>query len=221
MVSRDETGEAGFTLVEMLVALALMGLAAVMMLEGVGSAERLWSGEAARTSGAESVAAAQARLRARIEQLHPATRFDSTNTFVDIDGARDALLFLSTPADAERPAGARRYRLALSGRGDLVLGAASAVAVDASADGGYTDQLLLRDVGGLDISYFGPDPAGGAAHWQTDWTRRAAPPSLVRIRVEMKGGDPRVWPELIVHPAATVDSLCVIDAATGDCRGRA
>jgi hypothetical protein len=37
----------------------------------------------------------------------------------------------------------------------------------------------------------------------------------------MKGGDPRVWPELIVHPAATVDSLCVIDAATGDCRGRA
>jgi hypothetical protein len=79
---------------------------------------------------------------------------------------------------------------------------------------------MLRDLADLNISYYGPGPGGGAAQWWSDWSRRIAPPQLVRIRADMRAGDQRVWPELIVQPAATVDSLCAIDSATGFCRGR-
>jgi general secretion pathway protein J len=225
MASREIRTDAGFTLVEMLVSLTLMGLAALLMLEGLGSGQRLWAGQAARTAGGESVGAAQAILRTRIEGLRPVTRFDSANAYADIDGGQRQLVFLANPPEVDRPSAARRYRLIVGDRGELMLGSAPAApadprSVDAGSEPDYTDQLLLRDVGGLDISYYGPGPDGGAPHWQADWTKRVDPPELVRIRVALKGGDGRVWPELIVHPAAMVDSLCTIDATTGACRGR-
>ena len=211
--------DAGFTLVEMLVALTLLALAAGLMFEGLGSGQRLWAGEAARTARGESVEAAQAALRARIEQLRPVTRFAGSAVFADIDGSDRRLAFTAPPADAQRPAAARRYQLTLSEQGDLVLGWAPAQ-VDAGAGGDYTDQVLLRDVGGLVINYYGPDPTGRAPQWRSDWTQRATPPQLVKIMLAFRSGDRRVWPELIVHPAAAVDTLCSIDEATGSCRGR-
>jgi len=210
--------DAGFTLVEMLVALTLLALAAGMMFEGLGSGQRLWAGEAARTARGESVEAAQAALRARIEQLRPVTRFAGSAIYADVDGSDRRLAFTAPPADAQRPAAARRYLLTLGEQGDLVLGSATQVDAGDSAD--YTDQVLLRDVGGLDISYYGPDPTGRAPQWRSDWTQRATPPQLVKIKLAFRSGDRRVWPELIVHPAAAVDTLCSIDEATGDCRGR-
>lgn len=211
--------DAGFTLVEMLVSLTLLALAAGLMLEGLGSAQRMWAGEAARTARGESVEAAQAMLRARIERLRPASRFEGSTIYADIDGGDRRLVFLAPPTEVERPAAARRYRLALSDQGDLVLGW-QPLQVDAAIGDVYTDQVLLRDVGGLDIGYFGPDPTGGAPRWRPDWTRRAAPPQLVRIKLALRDGDRRVWPELIVHPAAVTDTLCSLDLTTGACRGR-
>jgi general secretion pathway protein J len=211
--------DAGFTLIEMLVALALTGLAAGLMLEGLGSGQRLWSGEAARTAGGESVAAAQAILRARLEQMRPLTRYSADLPYADFDGAGDTLVFLAPPAERAWPAAARRYRLALSDRGDLVLGSAAPL-IDADGEAPYTDQLLLHGVGGLHISYYGSDARGGPPAWRADWIQRASPPQAVRIRLSLKNGDRRVWPDLIVRPGAEVDSLCAIDAATGACRGR-
>jgi len=211
--------DAGFTLVEMLVSLSLFALAAGLMLAGLGSSQRLWAGEAARTARGETVQAAQAVLRARIERLRPNTRFDASTAYADIDGSGRALVFVAPPTDVERPAAARRYRVALNDQGDLVLGQAPPQ-VDAEAGAVYTDQVLLRDVGGLDISYYGPDPAGGTSQWRPDWTRRATPPERVKIRLALKEGDRRFWPELIIQPAAVVDTLCSIDPASGNCRGR-
>ena len=218
--AKQAGGEAGFTLVEMLVSLTLLAMAAALMLEGLGSGQRLWAGEAARTARGETIEAAQSLLRTRIEGLRPTTRFDATTAYADVDGAKGQLVFVAAPGDPDQPAAARRYRLALGDRGDLLFGAAPAQ-VDASAAPAYTDQVLMRDVEGLDISYYGPDPSGAAPHWQADWSRRASPPELVRIRLALKDGDRRVWPDLIIHPAATVDTLCTIDPSTGVCRGRA
>jgi general secretion pathway protein J len=209
--------DAGFTLVEMLVSLSLLALAAVLMVEGLGSSQRLWAGEAARTARGETIEAAQTTLRARLERLRPVTLFDGSIPYADIDGSDRQLLFIAPPADVERPSASRRYRLTLNGEGDLLLGAAP---VDADAGDVYTEQVLLRDVGGLDISYYGADTTGAAPSWRTEWMRRVTPPALIRIRLALKSGDRRFWPDLIVHPVASVDTLCSIERTTGSCRGR-
>ena len=211
--------DAGFTLVEMLVALTLLALASAMMLEGLSSGQRLWAGEVARTARGETVEAVQAALRGRIERLRPNTRFDAATAFVDIDGGPRQLVFVAAPKDVERPSAARRYRLMLSSDDELVLGSAPAQR-DPGAGVFFEDQVLMRDVRGLAISYYGPDPVSGASQWRSDWSRRASPPGLVKIKLVLPPGDHRFWPELIVHPAAVIDTLCSIDPATGSCRGR-
>lgn len=217
MVPPKKRRDGGFTLVEMLVSLALLGMAAVLMLEGLQSGQRLWAGEASRTARGETIEAAQGSLRAKLERLRPVTRFGGSTSFADVDGSDRQLVFIAPPADVERPAAARRYRLALSDRGDLLLGSAEA---GADPQGVYRDQVLLSDVRALSISYYGRGGAGEAPQWWSDWKRREAPPELVKIKAELKAGDRRVWPELVVHPAATVDTLCSIDATSGLCRGR-
>ncbi|HEX4183567.1 MAG TPA: prepilin-type N-terminal cleavage/methylation domain-containing protein [Caulobacteraceae bacterium] len=212
--------DSGFTLIEMLVSLTLMALAAAMMLEGLGSGQRLWAVEAAQTARTESVEAAQTVLRARIERLHPSTRNDSNGVYTDVEGSNWRLTFTAPPAESDRPGAMRRYRLSLDERGDLVLGVGLARS-EPGAEPSFTDRTLLRNVGGLDISYFGPGASGGAPQWRPDWTRRATPPELIRIRLLLPPGDRRLWPDLIIRPAATVDAQCIIDPETGECRGRA
>ena len=219
MPARAPHSDDGFTLVEMLVSLALLGMAAVMMFQGLGSGQRLWAGEAVRTGRSETIEAVQTLLRDRLERLQPVTRVAGDAAFADIQGDAREVTFIAPPPESERPAAARRYRLTLNGRGDLLLGAAEG-GLDAAAGPVYRDQVMLRDVADLNISYYGPGPEGGAAQWWSDWNRRIAPPQLVRIRADLRAGDRRVWPELIVQPAATVDTLCLVDAETGFCRGR-
>ena len=211
--------DGGFTLVEMLVSLALMGMAAMMMFQGLGSGERLWAGEAARVGRGETIEAAQTALRTRLERLRPETRVGRDATFADVQGDERELTFIAPAPESERPAAARRYRLTLDSHGALLLGTAEG-GLDAQAAPVYRDQVMLRDVADLNISYYGPGPEGGAAQWWSDWKERVTPPQLLRIRADMRAGDRRVWPELVVQPAATVDTLCLIDAATGACRGR-
>ncbi len=198
-------GERGFTLVEMLVSLALLGLAATMMATGFASATRLTRSNEARTAAGETVEAAQSGLRDRIERLHPATRFDGAALAADFEGGPASMTFVALPAAAERPSPQRRFRLEVDSDGNLVLG-----------DG---EAKLLSGVEALQIAYFGPD-AAGVPHWTDAWSLRPTAPEAIRIGVTFAPGDRRQWPELVVRPATTVDTTCVLDVATGKCRGR-
>jgi len=201
-VTQDERG---FTLVEMLVSLVLLGLAATMMATGFASATRLTSSNEARTVAGETVEAAQSGLRDRIERLRPATRFDGAALAADFEGGPASMTFVALPPVAERPSPQRRFHLELDD-GNLVLGEGEA--------------KLLSGVEALQIAYFGPD-ATGVPRWTDEWSARPTAPEAIRIGVTFARGDRRQWPELIVRPATTVDATCVFDVNTGKCRGRA
>lgn len=198
------SNERGFTLVEMLVSLALLGLAATMMATGFASATRLTRSNEMRTVAGETVEAAQSGLRDRIERLRPATRFDGAALAADFDGGPASMTFVALPPAAERPSPQRRFRLELDSDGSLALG----------------DAKILSGVDALQIAYFGPD-ATGVPRWTDEWSARPTAPEAIRIGVTFARGDRRRWPDLIVRPATTVDTTCVLDVNTGKCRGRA
>jgi len=81
--------------------------------------------------------------------------------------------------------------------------------------------VLLHNVQGFDIAYYGVAPPDNRPAWLCDWERQPMPPQLIRIRVQFAPQDPRVWPELLIKPFATVDSMCVLMVRVGKCRGRA
>ena len=201
----------------MLASLVILGMIGALMISGITSGRRVWERMDASDVAAENVAGAQLLLRERIESAFPATRNDTTPPFADFDGKADEISFLGEARDSGRPTALRRYRLALDTDGDLVLSAVSDVALNQAVASEVL--VLLRGVQDFDISYFGPQPNGSSA-WQLSWEHQVALPQLVRIRLQFEQGDRRAWPELLIKPMITIDSLCVLNAASGRCRGR-
>jgi general secretion pathway protein J len=210
---------AGYTLIEMLVSLIIVGFISALMLSGLNTGRRVWERADIANLAGETVSGAQMLLRERLEHAFPATRYDKIPTYADFTGNAEAVNFLSPPRDIHAPQGLMRYTLGLASNGDLVLSSASDLAVDPHAPG---EQLvLLHNVQQLDIAYFGVVPPDKAPNWHDQWGQRALLPLLIRIRVQFPPDDPRAWPELVVKPFATVDSMCVLTVMTGKCRGRA
>jgi general secretion pathway protein J len=200
----------------MLVSLALLAVAAVLVGRSFAiDRAALWRVQD-RASAGDQVEAAQNAIRSRLEHLFAEASYDGQSPTVAMDGAPDHLTFLAPGNDVRTPI--RRYRLALSTRGDLTLASADKTAanVPPPSDGA----VLLAKVDRLQIDYYGPSGAVGASAWVANWAARSSPPRLVRIRLGLPPGDRRRWPELIVRPAANVDSGCVVDPDTGGCRGR-
>jgi len=210
---------AGYTLIEMLASLIIVGLVSALMLSGLNTGRRVWERADVANFAGETVSGAQMLLRDRIERTFPATRYDKIPTYADFAGKSDAVNFLSPPRDIHAPQGLMRYTLGLASNGDLVLRALNDLAIDPQAPG---EQLvLLHNVQQLDIAYYGVVPPDKAPNWHDQWGPRAVLPLLIRIRVQFPPDDPRAWPELVIKPFATVDSMCVLTVMTGKCRGRA
>lgn len=208
--------DSGFTLVELLVALAVLALAAAIVAAGLTGAGRAWAGGDGRRQAGEAVEAAQAVLRARIEQTVPVTQGSGAFAMIDFSGSDTVLSFLAPPAVAAGEGALRHYTLRLGGDGGLVLSSLP----DGRLNGAPPprEERILAGVGGIDLAYFGRE-ADGRGFWRDGWQGARALPELVRLRVRFPPGDRRWWPELIIRPGATVDTGCRLDRASGRCRG--
>jgi general secretion pathway protein J len=214
--------EAGFTLIEMLVSLAILGLAAAMLAGGIGLAGRFSLQTAHRAEAAETTIAAQSILRERLAAMTPLPRLDSGTPIVDAEGNSGVFTFYSTPSVAQAPDSSWRYRLLVSATGDLILFSANALDARLDLDGrgttGWSATPLLAGVSRMAIGYYGPDPINGGRRWQANWIGQGALPELIRVRLDFPGGDTRRWPDLVVRPRATLSRRCTPDPLTGRCK---
>jgi general secretion pathway protein J len=211
---RNSSG--GFALVQLLASLVILGMLSMLLLQGLSTGRRVWEGLDATAAAADTVQTAQSVLRGAVEASYPATRYDYGSPYADFNGAAGALNFLAPPADQGRPAALRRYSLAVTAGGDLVLSSISDVASDVGA--ARQTRVLLRGVQQIDIAYFGAAAPDFMARWRPGWANQPILPQLVRVRLSLPPGDRRLWPDLLIHPGATIDSDCVL--YQGKCRGR-
>ncbi len=218
MFRRAGTATDGFALVEALGSLVIVSMMALLIFQGVGTGKRVWERIDSTAVTAEAIEGAQTLLRGRIEQMYPATLYGGDEAEADINGGADTLEFLAPASDARRPAPLRRFRLELDVGGRLILSSISDVVW--ARDPSITRQVLLSGVQQIDIAYFGAAAPDFSRQWRSRWFQQIVPPELVRIRVAFQRGDKRRWPDLLVHPMTTIDSACILSAATSRCRGR-
>lgn len=219
--ARQPGRDNGFTLIEMLVSLALMSLLALMLCAALASATMLVARSRVQSAELDRVIIAQSLLRDRIARMSAVIRLDSAEPVVDVRGTDSELRFHAPPAANAAPATIQRNRLDIDRNGQLVLYTLPELDDRINADAveviGWKPFVLLRNVAGMSISYFGEDPYSGDRRWQNRWYDRAQPPDLIRIRIAFHPGDRRFWPDLIIRPRTTSNLVCRIDPRSGRC----
>ena len=186
--------DAGFTLLEIIVALVVLGVLLVTLSQGVRFGFSAWGRQDRMLRTGETLQSADRTLRRLVEQADPGTQRDGAK----LTGRPHAMAFTSTLPighdGAETPAD---IRLAVDHDGRLILSWLPHLHVQRLQPSPPPQvAVLLEHVASLDLSY----RSDGNAQWSRDWND-AGLPGLVRIRIAFPEHDHRSWPDIVAAPA--------------------
>lgn len=191
----------GFTLLELLIGLALVGLILSLVFAGLRLGTRSWDAGEQRMAESSGRAQLLAFLRVALEQAYPYRWQDGGATHAAFFGLPDALAFVG-PLPNHAGLGGRYLvvlRLEEGEEGqDLVLRwrPPEAGARDFSDLDEAPRVVLAKSVQGLEFAYFGSAGEAEAPAWGDQWNQREALPRLVRLRI--LPGHTAAWPDLVV-----------------------
>jgi general secretion pathway protein J len=203
---RPGPADAGFTLVELLVSLTLLGLISLALVGGLRFGLRAWTTSDERVEQLNQVQAVQDFLRRRVDE---ATLFDRPKIDPDAPppfaGSPERLSFVA-PLPAHLGVGGFHYftlGLADGEEGTLLMldWRLYRPGEEEDAEPGVSGTAtLLERVEAIALDYYGAQRAGGEPDWFADWDAAAGLPQLVRLRVAFPPGDVRRWPDLVMAP---------------------
>lgn len=185
----------GFTLLEMIVVVAVMGFLMIGLTEGSRFGFRAWKHQADMISEHDQFDAVDRTLRQLLTQVE--MRPQSEPGALSFTGTLPAAVALGTRrADMDLMID-ENHELVLKWvphRHEVPLG---------NAEQAVTT-VLLRNVGKLDIGYWhGGDPStGGDVSGWNDQLNADETPKLIKLTIQFPPGDRRSWPSIIVAPAA-------------------
>jgi general secretion pathway protein J len=210
----------GFTLIEILVALALMGMIAVILITSLQIGGHTWQRVMRGASNTDDIAQAQEILRLRLSSLYPDDRGAggiSQPAFLITNGTS---LEFSGPAPDATADGILRYRITVSAAsGALEIRAwpdregRSDNQVDSSAE------ALLPHAVSMTVQFF-LRPETGPGRWVDRWDSKKMP-QLIRIDVAFAANDKRRWPPLYIEPRVDTPANCAFDVVSRRCRSGA
>jgi prepilin-type N-terminal cleavage/methylation domain-containing protein len=201
--------DAGFTLLEVLIALVLTGL---VVSAGLGLPKLFARFDQQSQTVAElrdGVAAAGRLLRALTEGAAP----DLSSTEEPVQASETVLMLnsLGPPILAfDRPTPLTLRIIAEDGHAALRLAWAD------PETGAAREETVLAGARSIRLSYFNPGRSGAGGGWRPDWARRWALPAAILLRVDAPELGPPI--DLIAHTRARLPEACLLLPQEPACR---
>lgn len=197
------SAEAGFSLLEMLVAMTLLAMIGAVAVSGLRFGSRAWERGAEAGETAVESRAVQKFLRGLIAGARLIRLRDSSRTPPALfDGEPDRLVFAAPlPAHLAEP-GDHLLWLAAERRGGGGALALRWARIGASLPGVETasaPERLLDGVAAVALRYYGVDPETGRRGWTDAWRGRERLPELVELTVRWPEEDGRVWAPVVAR----------------------
>jgi general secretion pathway protein J len=217
--------DAGFTLLELLVAMTVLGVLTGLLASGLSFGTRVWERERNQLDATSELQLVQDVLRRILTQALPLSAPPEASRPEEspFTGSSNSIEFLGPPPAQSLAGGVYTYRLSTrvdAERTRLVLewrlrppqGSKVRAQVTNAALGererllGEHEVILLDTLSNAEFAFFGASEDGSTATWRDDWHDATKLPQLVRLKISFRPGDRRTWPDLLVAPRITLES---------------
>jgi len=216
--------QGGFTLVEVVLAMVLLGTMMLLLYSGINFALRSWNAGDSNGRRVADGRIADNFLRREVGELYPMRWQDATVLRFAFEGKQHEMRFVSSrragisagglsivAIQAQQGAQPRTF--------DLVMRRAQASG-DVN-DFGPLDQakpsVLLAGIDGVDFAYFGSPNDFTDPEWTDEWKYPARMPQLVRMTVHSARGD---MPPMTMRLMVGTEAACFENVFQRDCRPR-
>jgi general secretion pathway protein J len=181
-IARRRAKEAGLTLIELLVSLALLAVLTGFLVGGLTMGRRAF--EADRTAGIVSETDAGIGVIFGLigSALLVSAGEEGKATIIAFDGRRDIMTFVGLSEGHALPGGPTKFNLRRNG-GDLVVNAASFRAGEREL---LPSVVVLTGVRTVRFGYFGKKTPTAEAAWLSDWFGSDHLPDLVSIEIDFE-----------------------------------
>lgn len=205
---------AGFTLLELLIAITLLGLLMAALFGGLRLGARAWERGEERLDESGRLQVVQNFLRDRLAAAYPLSADDQDGRpRLAFEGTDEALRFVTLMPEY-LGTGFAEFTLAVAdheGARDLVVRWRRFADLEDANDAGDDEpqtKVLLEGIETLEVAYYGAQRRGEPVTWHDQWQDVGVDlPRLVRLRVVFFENDRRHWPDLIVRPMTEVTSV--------------
>lgn len=219
----------GFTLLELLVGLTLLGVLMILVYSALNMGLRAWDTGDARAAEAAHQRIVQTFLRREMEQIFPVRWRGIPESKIAFEGAKNELRFvtaLNLGASA-KDGGLQWAHLYVADDGDGTTARRSLFlkrdvfdlhAKDWTTLDGAKPTRLIAGVKEVELSYFGAENETVEPKWVNEWTNPLRVPLLVKIVVKADNG--RDVPELVVALRMGEEAGCYDNAFQRQCGAR-
>ena len=220
----------GFTLLETLVGLTLLGLMLILIYSALNISLRSWDTGEKRVAEASHQRVVQSFLRRELSQLFPVRWRGITESKIAFEGAKDELRFVTMltlgaavreggmqwghlyVADKESPGGEPGRTLFIK-RSAFDLQAKDWDGLDAAKP-----IPLIDGVKSFEIGYFGAESETAEPQWTSEWSNPLRMPQLIKITLQVNNG--RDVPPLVVSLRLGEEAGCYDNAFQRQCGPR-
>ena len=226
MNRRIRRGRAGgFTLIEIVVAMVILGAMLLLLWSGMSFAMRSWDAGDNVGRAAADRRIGEAFMRRELGELFPMRWKDATRVRMAFEGDKEHLRFVSA-----RPAGVSVGGLSLvsievtgdARKGERHLTMRRAQPDDAAENFDPLDAaestIVIAGVDSVQFEYFGAENDFTDPTWRDDWKPTDRIPQLIRIGVKMAAGAP--LPEMTVRVMMGEEAGCLENSFQRICRPR-
>jgi general secretion pathway protein J len=205
---------AGFTLVELLVALTLFAILSVLLFGGFHFGVRAWEVGSERIDRLSRVEPVQNLLRRQLSQvslprLYPTEAERERRPTTAFIGTGEAMIFIAPLPAHEGLGGLYVFSLSVRRGSELVLGWRLFRPDDFDPENFEAEEesVLLGGISGAVLSYYGVTDPDRPPQWNKTWDGTLGPPELIRLRVTFPPDDLRRWPDLVVSPRIGIEQF--------------
>lgn len=198
----------GFTLLELLIGMTLVGFILSLLFAGLNLGTRSWEAGEQRMVTSSRQAVVVDFIRRAIEQTYPLRWRVGEEDRLAFAGEAESLRFVGTVAMHDGASGNHLIALDLvdgeTGR-DLAMrwqlpdpGAPGFEPIEQAEP-----KVLIKAVKEMALAYFGAQSETEDPAWHDQWLDQKTPPALIRLQLTMENGE--TWPDIVAAPRARTE----------------